>query len=89
MANAYFNLGVIDQTNGALASAESNYGLALSADPNFVPALFNLASIHFALPEAGKREQKASHGPKNKHCCSEEACNHSDVETEPSFLTRL
>jgi tetratricopeptide (TPR) repeat protein len=45
---AYYNLGVIDQTNGAFASADSNYNLALSIDPNYVPALFNLAIVKTA-----------------------------------------
>ena len=41
--------GLIDQTNGALASAESNYRLALSIDPQFVSALFNLAIVRHDL----------------------------------------
>src|SRR4051812_38645298 len=38
---AFFDLGVIDHTQGNLLSAENNYRLALSVDPDFVPALFN------------------------------------------------
>jgi tetratricopeptide (TPR) repeat protein len=45
---AYYNLGLVDQTNGSLASAESNYSLALSIDPEYVPALYNLAIVKTA-----------------------------------------
>jgi tetratricopeptide (TPR) repeat protein len=45
---AYYNLGLIDQTNGSLASADSNYSLALSIDPTYVPALYNLAIVKTA-----------------------------------------
>jgi tetratricopeptide (TPR) repeat protein len=48
---AYYNLGLIDQTNGSLASAESNYALALSIDPTYVPALYNLAIVKTAEDE--------------------------------------
>jgi tetratricopeptide (TPR) repeat protein len=40
---AFFNLGLIDQTSGRPRAAENNYRLALSIDPDFTPALFNLA----------------------------------------------
>jgi tetratricopeptide (TPR) repeat protein len=46
---AYYNLGLIYQTQGNSAGAESNYRLALSVDPNFGPALFNLAIVRKAL----------------------------------------
>ena len=42
---AYFDLGVIDQSQGRAASAEGNYRTALGIDPKFTPALFNLAII--------------------------------------------
>lgn len=45
---AYYNLGLIDQTNGSMASADSNYSLALSIDPLYLPALFNLAIVKAA-----------------------------------------
>jgi tetratricopeptide (TPR) repeat protein len=45
---AYYNLGLIDQTNGSMASADSNYSLALSIDPSYVPALYNLAIVKTA-----------------------------------------
>ena len=40
-----YNLGVIDQGAGRNQSAEVFYRAALLADPNFVPALYNLALI--------------------------------------------
>ena len=42
---AYYNLGVIEQTQGDGGSAESDYRIALTIDPDFVPALFNLAIL--------------------------------------------
>jgi len=51
---AYYNLGVIEQTQGDAGSAESNYRIALTIDPDFVPALFNLAILRTA--EGGGRE---------------------------------
>src|SRR6266567_1366009 len=42
---AYYDLGVIDQTQNRPAQAENNYRLALSIDPNFPSALFNLAIL--------------------------------------------
>lgn len=42
---AYYNLGLIDQTNERQASAETNYRRALEFDPNFAEAMFNLAIL--------------------------------------------
>jgi Tfp pilus assembly protein PilF len=42
---AYYNLGVISQTQNQPGAAENDYRLALSIDPNFSSALFNLAII--------------------------------------------
>lgn len=42
---AYYNLGVIAQTQGDGESAESDFRIALTIDPDFVPALFNLAIL--------------------------------------------
>lgn len=42
---AYFNLGVIDHTQGQNQEASANYVQALSIDPAYVPALFNLAVL--------------------------------------------
>lgn len=42
---AYYNLGVIDQAAGRSRVAQFQYELALAHDPNFTPALFNLATI--------------------------------------------
>jgi tetratricopeptide (TPR) repeat protein len=42
---AYYNLGVIEQTQGDGGSAESDYRIAITIDPDFVPALFNLAIL--------------------------------------------
>ncbi len=42
---AYYNLGVIEQTQGDGGSAESDYRIALTIDPDLVPALFNLAIL--------------------------------------------
>jgi tetratricopeptide (TPR) repeat protein len=49
---AYYNLGLIDQTEGNSSSAESNYRITLSIDPDFVPALFNLAILRTAKGDA-------------------------------------
>ncbi len=65
---AYYNLGLIDQTNGATASADSNYSLAISIDPTYVPALYNLAIIKTAegdLDAAIKLYQEAIHAQPN------------------------
>jgi tetratricopeptide (TPR) repeat protein len=51
---AYYNLGVIEQTQGDGVSAESDYRIALTIDPNFVPALFNLAILRTS--SGGDRE---------------------------------
>jgi tetratricopeptide (TPR) repeat protein len=51
---AYYNLGVIEQTQGDGGSAESDYRIALTIDPNFVPALFNLAILRTS--SGGDRE---------------------------------
>jgi len=40
---AHYNLGLIHQSKGDEDEAVTAYGKALEADPNFVPALFNLA----------------------------------------------
>ena len=46
---AYYNLGVIDQTEQRLDAAENNYRLAIGIDPAYTPALFNLAIVRAAL----------------------------------------
>jgi len=48
---AYYNLGLIHQTEGRLGAAAENYGFAISIDPEFGPALFNLATVKTALGE--------------------------------------
>lgn len=45
---AYYNLGLIDQQAGNVGPAENEYRAALSIDPNFVEALFNLAILRTA-----------------------------------------
>jgi tetratricopeptide (TPR) repeat protein len=50
---AYYNLGVIEQTQGQGGSA-SAYRIALPIDPNFVPALFNLVILRTS--SGGDRE---------------------------------
>lgn len=42
---AYFDLGVIDQAAGRTDAAEGNYRASLKSDPDFEPALFNLAIL--------------------------------------------
>jgi tetratricopeptide (TPR) repeat protein len=42
---AYYNFGVIELTQGQGGSPESDDRIALTIDPNFVPALFNLAIL--------------------------------------------
>jgi tetratricopeptide (TPR) repeat protein len=49
---AYYNLGLIDETQGDAGSAESNYRIALTIDPDFVPALFNLAILRTSADSA-------------------------------------
>jgi tetratricopeptide (TPR) repeat protein len=46
---AYFNLGVIDQVEDRLPSAENNYRIALSIDRDFQQALWNLAILRTDL----------------------------------------
>lgn len=46
---AFYNLGLIDQTNDDLSAAENNYRIALSIDADFVAALFNLAIVRESL----------------------------------------
>jgi tetratricopeptide (TPR) repeat protein len=45
---AYYNLGLIHQTEGRLGAAAENYGFAIAIDPAFGPALFNLATVRTA-----------------------------------------
>jgi tetratricopeptide (TPR) repeat protein len=42
---AYYNLGLIHQTEGRLGAAAEDYELAIGIDPAFAPALFNLATV--------------------------------------------
>ena len=42
---AHLNLGLLDQRRGDPAAAEKEYRTALRLDPNFVPALVNLADL--------------------------------------------
>ena len=42
---AYYNLGLIAQTRGDNVTAANDYRIALSIDPNFSSALYNLATI--------------------------------------------
>ena len=42
---AYYNLGLIDQTQGLTDDAAAKYEQALAVDPKFAPALFNLAIV--------------------------------------------
>ena len=48
---AHYNLGVLDQQAKDTASALREYGAALTINPNYVPALFNEATI-FATTDA-------------------------------------
>ena len=48
---AYYNLGLIHQTEGRLGAAAENYELALDIDPEFRPALFNLATVRTGLDQ--------------------------------------
>jgi tetratricopeptide (TPR) repeat protein len=51
---AYYNLGLIHQTEGRLGAAAENYELAIAIDPAFGPALFNLATVR---TEEGQAEE--------------------------------
>ena len=42
---AYYDLGLIQQNSGQSAAAEQNYRACLQVDPNFAPALYNLAIL--------------------------------------------
>jgi tetratricopeptide (TPR) repeat protein len=44
-AEAWFNLGVLDERDGRMAAANAHYRAAAFAQPNFADALFNLALL--------------------------------------------
>jgi tetratricopeptide (TPR) repeat protein len=46
---AFYNLGLIQQTNGNLPEADNDYRLAIHTDPDYVVALFNLAVVRTTL----------------------------------------
>ena len=48
-AYAFYNLGVLAQTDNRLAEAEENYRAALNANPTFARALYNLATVRYRL----------------------------------------
>ena len=48
-AYAFYNLGVLAQTDHRLAEAEKNYRAALNANPTFARALYNLATVRYRL----------------------------------------
>jgi Tfp pilus assembly protein PilF len=49
---AFYNLGLIAQTQHGSVEAESNYQLALTIDPSYEPALYNLAIVRTAAGDA-------------------------------------
>ena len=51
---AYYNLGLIHQTEGRLGAAAESYEQAIAIDPAFGPALFNLATVR---TEEGESEE--------------------------------
>ena len=51
---AHYNLGLIAQTAGDDAKAESDYRLAIAVDPNYAPALYNLAILR---DKAGAKDE--------------------------------
>lgn len=53
---AYYDLGLVEQLQGQSAAAERNYRAALQIDPNFAPALFNLAIIRTSPAPAEAEE---------------------------------
>ncbi len=53
---AYTGLGVADLLDGQLDSAESNFDKALAVDPDYVPAIVNLAAV--ALQKGDYRRSK-------------------------------
>lgn len=62
-AYAYYNLGLIEQTDNRMAQAEAQYRQALALDSNLSPALFNLAIVRTqagALDEAVSLYQRAA-----------------------------
>lgn len=51
---AYYNLGLIHQTEGRLGAAAEQYEQALGVDPAFGPALFNLATVRTEQGDTGE-----------------------------------
>ena len=58
--SAYYDLGLVQQLQGQAVSAEQNYRAALQIDPNFVPALYNLAILR-TTPSPAEAEQLYRH----------------------------
>ena len=57
---AYYDLGDVQQLTGQSAAAETNYRAAIQIDPNFAPALFNLAIIR-TTPSPAEAEMLYRH----------------------------
>jgi tetratricopeptide (TPR) repeat protein len=57
---AYYDLGLVDQLTGQAAASEVNYRAVLQLDPNFAPALFNLAILR-TVPSPAEAEALYRH----------------------------
>ncbi len=65
---AWYDLGVVAQEQGYSINAEHNYRQAIAADPHYVPALYNLATVVAATsPSAavGLYEEVITLAPRN------------------------
>ncbi len=58
---AFYNLGLIDQTQDKMQSAENNYRLSLNVDPDYAPALFNLAIVRAQAGDTAQAIQLYRH----------------------------
>lgn len=56
----YYDLGLVDELTGQGVAAEANYRAAIQIDPNFAPALYNLAILRTA-PSPSEAEELYRH----------------------------
>jgi tetratricopeptide (TPR) repeat protein len=56
----YYDLGLVHELTGQETAAEANYRAAIQIDPNFVPALYNLAILR-TTPSPSEAEELYRH----------------------------